>query len=418
MVIEKFSVYREELKINGIAYLCDAINDKKVPTIVMSHGFQCNYMGFEYYSKRFCEYGFAVFCYNFCGGSSRDDFEGKSDGDSRDMCISSEIADLCTVLEYVKEKEYVDKDNIYLLGESQGALVSGLTAAKLKDEIKKLIMIFPAVCIPDHARRGMLGGGKYDPKNPPEEMVLPLTTIGKAFHNDVVDMDVYSLLSEYNGEVLLIQGTDDDIVVPQYQYLVKQIFDATDEAMGYSGEDSVTGLTNHRCSLQMVRDMGHMSHPDYIEGLFASMRQFVRGKKEILTFRIIVTALKDLDETMKESSDGSKELNFHYQDVYFTGYCESELFSGTIARGVDHQIYCGDECIQMLAEYTFEGVDRDGHYAKLEVVNKLDGNQDGVFYDWKPEIRTDCESLKWLNNLNLTAVVENGRLGPTIRIYK
>lgn len=404
MKTDKFTVIRDGLKINGLEHLND---NEKAPCIIMSHGFQCNYAGFDYYAEKFYEYGFSVFRFNFCGGSSRDDFEGKSDGDSRDMCLSSEVKDLLTVFDYV-EKTAGEERDIYLLGESQGAFVSGLAAARLGCKVKKLIMIFPAVCIPDHARRGTLGGAKYDPKNPPEEMVLPLTTIGKKFHEDVVELDAYSELAKYPGETLIIQGTDDDIVVPQYQYIVKDWFDKTD----------VTA--KHRCQLQMVRNMGHMCHPDYIEGLFASMRMFIEEKREVLTFRIIITELINLDgqeNKLPNNANVSDKGTLHFQDILFTGYSEGDLFTGTITKGVDHQIYNGNECLQMRAEYTFSGVDMDGNPCTIDVINKKELECEQTFNDWKPEIKTDSEKLKWLENTELTAVLEGGKLGPTIRVY-
>lgn len=409
MISEKFTVVREGLKINGIAHLSDKMgedirnnaNVEKKPSIIISHGFQCNYAGFDYYGQRFTEYGFNVFCFNFCGGSSKDDFEGKSDGDSRDMSISSEVKDLLTVFEYVKALPYVDTDNIYLMGESQGAFVSGMTAAKLQEQIRKLIMIFPAVCIPDHARRGMLGGSKYDPENPPEEMPLPLTTIGKAFHNDVVKMDAYSELAKYKGETLIIQGTDDDIVVPQYQFILKQVFDASDAEMNNVQAEK---KTENRCQLMMVRDMGHMVSETYRESIVDSIELFIEGKRELMNFRIIVTREESLDD-----NEGEEE---HRQDVYFTGYCENDLFTGTITEGVDHQAYIGDRCTKMCAEYTFSGIDADGQFCEMQVVNQRDKDR------WTPIIKTASKSLEFLKEANLSAIVEPGKTGPTIRIYK
>ena len=416
MKTELFTVLRDGLKINGIVYRSEK-DCTKAPAIIISHGFQCNYEGFEYYGRRFSEYGFNVFCFNFCGGSSRDDFDRKSDGDSRDMCLTSEIADLTTIFNYVKEQAYVDTNSIYLMGESQGAFVSGLTAARLQDQIKKLIMIYPAVCIPDHARRGTLGGANYDPKNPPEEMVLPLTTIGRTYHEDVVDMDAYSELAKYEGQTLIIQGTDDDIVTPQYQYLVKNVFDLTDEKIVGKNQNANSNNTkvqnNHRCKLRMVRNMGHMVSEVYRDSVVDSILQFIEDKEEIMNFRIVCTNVLPLDDNdqIDTSNILEEEIPIHEQDVYFTGYCESELFTGCIVSGVDHQAYKGNECIKMQAEYTFKGVDSDGDECEMKICNKNTG------CGWKPEISVNSKKLDWLNTADLTAVVEGGNLGPTIRIY-
>ena len=80
----------------------------------------------------------------------------KSDGESTKMSVLTEMKDLIAVKNFAKEQNYVDSENIILLGESQGGFVSGLVAAKCGAEIKKLVMIFPALCIPDHALSSLL----------------------------------------------------------------------------------------------------------------------------------------------------------------------------------------------------------------------------------------------------------------------
>lgn len=415
MKIEPFSVYRDDLKIRGIAYMSDMGDgnlQNRRPTIIMSHGFMANLSGFKYFAENFCKMGYNVYTFNFCCGSDETDENLKSDGESTDLCLESEIQDLTAVYNYVSLQKCVKNDEIYLLGESQGGFVSGLTAARLQEKVKKLIMIFPAVCIPDHARAGLLGGAVYDPKNPPETMETLRCTLGRAFHDDVKDMNPYFELAKYKGETLLIQGSVDSIVVPEYQYLVKDWFDRTDECE--SGETISEGSESinkkHRLKFQMVRGMDHWTGGDHKDSLVESIKYFIDGKTEILTFRIIVTKVVPLDENDK--NEEQKEKMIHEQDVYFTGYCESELFTGSIIEGVDHQSYKGNECLGLSAIYKFVGTDSDGNYAELRVCNN---KRDGA---WKPEIKTNSETLSWLNTADLYAVVEPGTKGPTIRIYK
>lgn len=390
MTVEKFHTYRDGLKINGLIYRDDEpCENNKKPVIIMSHGFTGNYTGFDFFAKKFYEYGFVSVCFNFCGGSSLDEFEGKSDGKSTDMTVSSEIEDLLEVVKYVKALSYTDNDNLYLMGESQGGFVSGLTAAKLQDEVKKLIMIFPATCIPDHARRGRLGGAEYDPKNPPEEMKLPYTIIGKKLHDDVYTMDPFSELAKYKGKVLVIHGTHDSVVNTAYSYLVKNEYE------------------KDQCSLQIVRNMDHGFDDEMRSSLFASMRMFIEDKKELFSLRVICTHTDEVKREDKPVSEG-----YYCQDVYFNGYIESELFTGTIKDGgVDHQVYKDGKRESLTALYTLEGVDEESKECSLKVVNKWGEN------DWKPVIETDSHALSYLNGAEVTAVLEGGNLGPTIRFY-
>ena len=313
-------------------------------------------------------------------------------------------------------------------------------------------MIFPAVCIPDHARRGTLGGASYDPKDPPELIYTERAMLSKVFVDDVKDMDAYSELAKYKGATLLIQGTCDSIVVPEYQYIVKKEFDLTDNI---ENENAQITNSNHRLKLQMVRGMDHYTGGEHKEALKDSIRYFIEGKEEIFSFRIIVTNVVVTDDSGSILS----------QDVHFTGYCESDLFTGAIIHGVDHQKYIQNiknnnqnsncnkiniqelthtekiinqeptdkvelniqeltdtvepdnknesaTCIEMRAEYTFSGVDADGKPCKLNVCNiKRDG-------EWRPTIKTDSKALSWINDAILYAIVEPGTMGPTIRIYK
>ena len=410
MNTKRFTVDNDGMKIQGIAYLpansTDPAQVKKSPAIIMSHGYLSNLHNFEYFATQFAMIGYNVFTFNFCCGSDETDPELMSDGTTTNLCIEGEISDLIAVYNYVSTRDYVKSDEIILLGESQGAFVSGLSAARLQEKISKLVMIFPAVCIPDHARRGTLGGASYDPKNPPELIYTERAMLSKVFVDDVKDMDAYSELAKYKGETLLIQGTCDSIVVPEYQYIVKKEFDLTDNI---ENENVQITNSNHRLKLMMVRGMDHYTGGEHKEALKDSIRYFIEGKEEIFSFRIIVTNVVVTDDSGSILS----------QDVHFTGYCESDLFTGAIIQGVDHQKYLKNNnqnetasCIEMRAEYTLSGVDTDGKPCKLDVCNiKRDG-------EWRPTIKTDSKALSWINDAKLYAIVEPGTKGPTIRIYK
>ena len=415
---KRFTVNKDGMKIQGIAYLCNSTNSadnstesdevNKRPAIIMSHGYLSSLSNFEYFATQFAALGYNVFTFNFCCGSDETNPELMSDGRTTELCIEGEINDLIKVYEYVTSLDYVKSDEIILWGESQGAFVSGLTAARLQEKIRKLVMVFPAVCIPDHARRGTLGGANYDPKNPPELIYTERAMLSKTFVDDVKDMDAYSELAKYKGETLLIQGTSDSIVVPEYQYIVKNEFDITDAKTNESG-------ANHRLKLMMVRGMDHYTGGEHKEALKDAVRYFLEGKREIFSFRIIVTDVEVTEDSALLFS----------QDVHFTGYCESDLFTGAIINGVDHQKYAvtkdtdtntdtgntTSSCIEMRAEYTFKGVDKDNKPCELNVLNiKKDG-------EWRPQITTDSKALSWINDAKLYAIVEPSTKGPTIRIY-
>lgn len=381
---EKFICKRENLTIKGVQYLCQCEEGRKYPAFIASHGFTDNYTGMEVFCEALCREGYAAFCFSFCGGGSIGEApEVHSDGDSRDMTISSEVRDLCAVIEYVKSLDYIDGEQIILMGASQGGFVSGLAAARYQDGIQKLIMLFPALCIPDHARRGCLGGASYDAGNVPEEIICRKTVLSKKFHDDVCNMDPFLEIAKYKGPVLIIHGSQDNVV--EYSYSVR-------------ARDS---YEKWQCALQIFRDMGHGSDEGQMASVMASIRQFLAGRKEVLSFQIVIT-----------HTEITYQGNEKHSDIYFTGYCDSPHFRGTIIpEGVDRQISESGVTKSVRAEYTFDGIDEDGERCNLQVVNQWGGK------DWKPVITTDSRKLAWLNGANLTAVLEGNRGGLTVRVF-
>ncbi|MDE6748223.1 MAG: alpha/beta hydrolase [Lachnospiraceae bacterium] len=382
---QTFECVRDKLTIRGAQYLpANPSESGKYPAVIVSHGFTGNYMSVEDYCVEFAKMGYAAFCFSFCGGGMHgEDVRFKSDGETTNMTIPTEVEDLITVKNYVKNLSYIDSNELILVGISQGGFVSGLTAARCGNEIKKLIMIYPAICIPDHARMGCLGGSSYDPHNVPDIIDCGNTLLGKNFHDTVVGMDPYLELAAYKGDVLLLQGLDDKIVNYSYAIRAKESY------------------RNGQCRLQLVRNLDHGFDAPQFESAFASIRQFLADRKEILTIRVIIT-----------HSDTVTEGDISKVNIFFTGYCDTPYFQGCILpEGCDSQEYHLEVQTKMRAEYTLSGLDYTGQQCSIHIVNQKDGQ------DWKPVVQTDSTALAWMNRADLTAVLEFCDGGPTVRIY-
>lgn len=383
---QQFTCNRKGLTIRGMQFFPENfVQGQQYPTVIASHGFLCNYTSMEKWCRDFAKIGYVAFCFSFCGGGNMfEDKTLKSDGESTKMSVLTEVEDLITVKNFVQQQSYVDAKHLILLGESQGGFVSGLTAARYSSEIEKLIMIFPALCIPDHARRGGLGGSNYQTEDVPDILDCGQTLLGRAYHEEAVQMEPYLQLSPYEGPVLILQGLADDIV--NYSYAIR------------AKENYKKG----QCHLQLVRDMGHGFSDSQYRSAFASVRQFLVDREEIFTIRIVITQCETL---MEEETRVDK--------LFFTGWCETKYFQGTVLPGgCDVQRHFVDGTVNIRAKYTLEGLDIDGKRCTIHVVN-----QQGEM-DWKPVITTDSAALAWLNHTDLTAVVEDGQGGPTIRIYR
>ena len=133
---------RDDFTISGTEYRNE--NNNGIPVII-SHGFFANQKRLKPYEKHLADKGYIVFTFDFCGGG----LMSKSDGKFTDMSLDTEKQDLLCVIDYVSKLDYVDISKLILVGESQGGLVSCLVAAER--QIDKLILLYPALCIPDDA---------------------------------------------------------------------------------------------------------------------------------------------------------------------------------------------------------------------------------------------------------------------------
>lgn len=205
-----FSCKRDNLTIRGTEYRPEGEN---LPIAIVSHGFMAFQDTVRQYAKALAEMGYAAYCFDFCGGSV---IKGKSDGKTTEMSVLTEVKDLEAVIDYVKSLPYTDSEEIVLMGCSQGGFVSALTASKHKDEISKLILFYPALCIPDDARAGQMMFAKFDPDNIPEIVKCGPMKLGKCYVEDVIRMNPYQEISGYVGDVLIVHGTKDTIVNMKY----------------------------------------------------------------------------------------------------------------------------------------------------------------------------------------------------------
>lgn len=188
----------------------------KMPTVIYSHGFGGSNENGKIYGESLAKKGYVVYCFDFCGGGNN----SKSDLTSKEMSIFTEKTDLEAVIETVKAQPYVDSDNIFLLGASQGGMVSALVAADKVDEIKGLMLCFPAFCIADNAREWFPGGIK----DVPETYNLMGMDIGSVYYEDLFNFDPYSVIGKYNKDVLIIHGDADEVVPIAYSEKAANIY--------------------------------------------------------------------------------------------------------------------------------------------------------------------------------------------------
>ena len=255
---EGFSCERDGLTIKGTVFLPKGKTD--CPIAVISHGFMANQMFSQIHAQNLAKMGYAAFCFDFCGGT----LVGSSDGDSTDMSVLTEVEDLKAVIEFAKSQSYTDENELVLLGCSQGGFVSAIVAAEMKEEVDALILLYPALCIPDDARSGEMMFSKFDPQNVPETFWCGPMKLGRRYVTDVIEMDPYEIINQYTGKVLIIHGNQDKIV--DISYALRAV-----ETYSQAGAD---------VEMKIIDKGGHMFfNPIHAYKALGYIREYVRTLK-------------------------------------------------------------------------------------------------------------------------------------------
>ena len=210
---EDMTIHSGDKDIFGVLYRPDGI--KKAPLVIVSHGFGSSYLFETSYAEAIAPLGYAVYCYDFCGGSNF----SQSSGKTTEMSIFTESEDLKAVINDLSSKDYIDSGRIILIGESQGGMVSSLVAAERKDSIERLILIFPAFCIKDD-------WVKMYPtlEDMPEEVDFWGVKLSRTYLEGLYGLDVYATISQYEGPVSIFHGDKDQVVDVSYSEKASQVY--------------------------------------------------------------------------------------------------------------------------------------------------------------------------------------------------
>ena len=238
-----FECKRDGLTIRGTIYRPKGDHH---PIAIVCHGFMAWQDSVKHYAAFLAEMGYAAFTFDFCGGSA---MCGKSDGKTTEMSVLTETKDLEAVIEYVRNLSYTDSEKILLMGCSQGGFVSALVAAKNNFPIEKLVLFYPALCIPDDARAGKMMMAKFDPQNVPDTFRCGLMKLGRCYAMDVMQMDAFAEIKNYAGRVCIVHGTKDKIVDVSY---------ANRAAEAYKSTMPIGMQESKRVQLHFIDGAGHM----------------------------------------------------------------------------------------------------------------------------------------------------------------
>lgn len=159
----------------------------KFPTVIYAHGAESDYKADYTTLECLVKSGIACYTFDFYGWTNRSKgpkgtkwFKGTPRGvdDSYEKQVLEQVKDLNAVIEKVKTFDFVDTDNIFLLGSSMGGATVATAAVTHSDDIRGIILQYPAINLNPDAS---VDGAIYD-------------------------------VNRYTRNVLLLQGTVDEIV--------------------------------------------------------------------------------------------------------------------------------------------------------------------------------------------------------------
>lgn len=209
-MIEELSYTLNDEKIYGKIYKTD--KEGKQPIIILSHGLSLDHTLMVPYAEKLLNKGINTYIYDFRGGG----YNSKSDGKISDMTIGTEKEDLNYIIDSLKKEEFVDENQIYIGGHSQGGLVSSLVAPT-RDDIKALFLFAPAYEIPDDMKQK---------DNPHDYNVLNLMPehLGDKYINCAINIDVFNEIKDYEGPVYIFHGIEDKRVPVEYSIKADKVY--------------------------------------------------------------------------------------------------------------------------------------------------------------------------------------------------
>lgn len=207
-----------EKNIYGILYLPEEYDGtQKYPTAILCHGFGDCHLSYDAYIPTLTANGIACYVFDFCTGG----LKSYSDGEATDYSVITETEDLKAVMDFVKGLECVDTEQLILMGQSMGGLVSSLVAAERADEIAELVLFYPGLTIPGNMQED------YPTREdlPAEPTKFLKADVGPIFFSDVYDLDVYGTIGAYTGPVLLLHGTGDKLIPAEASEKAEEVYE-------------------------------------------------------------------------------------------------------------------------------------------------------------------------------------------------
>ena len=186
---KELHVKYDDIDLYGVALIPESRTQTTFPTVIFAHGAESDYKADMTTLKSLAKSGIACYTFDFYGWTKRSTgpkgvrwFHDVPRGvdNSYEQKVLQQTEDLNAVIEQIKKMDFVDTENIYLLGSSMGGATVASASVTHSKDIKGIVLQYPAINL------------------------VP----------DAMSEDAEHDVRKYENKVLLLQGAK-DVIVPQ-----------------------------------------------------------------------------------------------------------------------------------------------------------------------------------------------------------
>lgn len=208
--------HRGEFTIYGQYFLpANYESTQKLPVVVCAHGLGSNYLHVVSYAWDLAPRGFAVYCFDFCGGG----YASRSSGNPINMSLATERDDIVSVMHMIARRPEVDPTKVFLLGEGQGGFAATMALHDDPTLARALVLLYPAFYLHDDARHTF-----PTPKNVPVSYRQRGMRVGRGFGQAAWETNPYTQMRGYPGDVLIVHGDEDAVCPIEYSQRAVEVF--------------------------------------------------------------------------------------------------------------------------------------------------------------------------------------------------
>ncbi|SEH36234.1 MULTISPECIES: alpha/beta hydrolase family protein [Atopobiaceae] len=194
-------------RIHSVLFAPRAMNGY-APVVVCAHAFGGSYRDTVDYAESMARNGYVAVSIDLRGGSSH----STSDGDVMNASVATMAQDIESVVRALVMRSDVDVDNIYLMGQGEGAVAATRVATSGAADIRGMVLCYPTFNLQDLMVKAFGTASKI-----PESFDL-WQVAGRAFGLDAISNDPYAGMESYEGRTIIFHGDRDKIAPFAYSH--------------------------------------------------------------------------------------------------------------------------------------------------------------------------------------------------------